>query len=332
MSRARNAPTDAAAASADEGALGSLRGWPLLRPGDRVALFSPAGPLGRNWRALLDDALGILCGWGLRVLPQPAEPRRHLYLAGDDRARAEEFQALYCDPDVKALFATRGGYGVTRMLPLLDAGRIAQAAPKAVVGFSDIAALFIYLHKIAGAAGLHAPCLAPSGGLISSRRVDNLAALHAVLFAGRYPEPYALARLPGNVAPAASVRGRLLGGTLTLIAASLGTPWELDTRGAILFREEVDETPYRVDRLVTHLRTAGKLDAVRAVVLGQFTRCDDGKPELLQAVLEDLLAGLPVPVLSGLPAGHGDLNLPLPLGRAARLDLAPDGAGRLSLE
>ncbi len=134
-----------------------------LKAGDRVALVSPSSHRGDDAAASNEEAVGILAGWGLRVdAPAPEEPR-HLYLAGDDRLRAARFQESYCDPEIKALFLTRGGVGAARMVPLLERERIARAEPKWVVGFSDATALFAYLHAVAGVAVMHGPCLGAPG-------------------------------------------------------------------------------------------------------------------------------------------------------------------------
>lgn len=308
-----------------------LRPVPRLQPGDRVALFCPAAHLGRERETLLADALAILRGWELDVLPVAGAERFHLYLAGTDAQRAEEFQRLYSDPSVKGLFAARGGYGAMRMLPYLEAGPIANARPKPVVGFSDITALHLYLHRFAESITFHGPCLAPSGGLTGTSRETDLAALHAALFDGRFEACAGLTALNGAASRAGSISGPLLGGSLTLVATSIGTPWQPALRGALLLLEDVDEAPYRIDRMVTHLRTAGLLEGLAGIVLGQFTRCDAGRPELLQATLADLFGGLPVPVVSGLPVGHEAPNRTLPLGAGATLTCAGDGTASLAV-
>jgi muramoyltetrapeptide carboxypeptidase len=263
------------------------------------------------------EALAVLEGWGLRPRPLPAEGPRHLYLAGTDAQRAGQFQALYGDPEIKALFATRGGYGAARMLPLLDAAAIAAAPPKAVVGMSDVVALFAYLHAVAGVGAIHGPCLAAPGTLHSPQREANLADLRSLLFGGA-PPPALPCRVlrPG---PREDAAGPVLGGNLAVLAACLGTPWAPDTRGAILFFEEVREAPYRIDRYLTQFRLAGWLAAPAAVVFGQMHECDGDPPGLLEEVLADLFRDAPFPVLTGLEAGHGARNHSLPLGRSARL-------------
>lgn len=304
-----------------------LRAPPALRPGDTVALFSPSSHEGSEPSTRLLEARALLERWRLRPLPLPDPAPRHLYLAGTDEQRADRFQQLYCDPAVKALFATRGGYGAARMLPHLDAARLRAAEPKAVVGMSDVVALFAYLHAVAGVGALHGPCLAAPLAQASPHVAENLAELRAFLFDSQLRATYPCRLLHAPVS-AGPVSGALLGGNLAVLTAALGTPWSLDTRGAIVFFEEVNEAPYRIDRCLTQFRQAGLLDQVAGVVFGHMTRCEGEPPGLLEAVLRDLFRNAPYPVAVGLPAGHDGRNRTLPLGRMAGLSFAAshDGA------
>jgi muramoyltetrapeptide carboxypeptidase len=290
-----------------------------------VALFSPSSHQGRHPPQYLAQAAAVLEGWGLRVLEEPPL-EKHLYLAGGDAERAAQFERLYTDPTVKALFCTRGGYGAARILPLLHPQAIVSAPPKWVVGFSDVTSLFCFLHAQAGLVVLHAPCLAAPGVMSSAQREQNLAALRAALFGAPAPEGYAAQWLHRPINMPAAVSGRLMGGCLAILTTTLGTPWSVDTRDAILFLEDTDEAPYRIDRMLTHLRNAGKLSHVRAVVFGHLQRCDGDPPGLLGEALADLFREAPFPVAVGLPCGHGDPNLPLALGAEYELVNAGDGA------
>lgn len=310
----------------------ALRMPAALAPGDEVALFSPSSHTGRGREALLPAAVKILEGWGLRVRPLPAEPARHLYLAGTDAHRAEAFAALYRDPALKALFATRGGYGAARMLPYLEAAGVADllrtAPPKAVVGMSDVAALFAWLHR-AGLGTLHGPCIAAPAFDESPAREADLADLHACLFGPTAGRAYPCTVLHPGAGPGAAGpgRGRLVGGNLAVLAAGMGTPWALETAGCVLFLEEINEAPYRVDRTLTQLRQAGRFEGLAALVFGQMVGCDGEPPGLLRQVLSDLFQGAPFPVYEGLPAGHGSPNRTLPLGAVARLEWAAPREG-----
>lgn len=314
-----------------------------LQQGDRVALFSPGSHRGRGPEDGVDQALQVLTAWGLRPEPAAAEAR-HLYLAGDDAHRARQFQSLYLDEGIKALFATRGGYGTARMLPLLDASAIAAAPPKAVVGMSDVCALFSYLQHTAGVGGIHGPCLAAPSFLHAEQREHSAEALRALLFhtgdsggsPGNTASEHALQchLLPGGPglasgeagAPGAPIEGFLLGGCLSVLAAMSGTPWPLQARGAIVVLEDVNEAPYRIDRYLTQLLQSGALDGARALVFGHLPGCSGDSPVLLDDMLRNVLGPTGIPVFVGLKAGHGDPNLALPLGRPAALHRRPEGA------
>ena len=304
---------------------------PLLKGGDRVAMISPSSHQGRSPQSFLPDAMILLSGWGLEVQPLPEQELRHLYFAGTDAQRAAAFQQLYLDPEIRALFVTRGGYGAARFLPLLNAERIAAAPPKAVVGFSDATSLFAWLHALAGVQTIHGPALAAPGALTSAKKEENLSALNRLLFDPGYRPDFVLQPLAG---PAASetLRGPVIGGNLAVLQATLGTPWAPDPRGAILFLEEVGEQPYRIDRMLTHLRAAGLFEGLRAIVFGHLERCDEEPPGLLHEVLRDIFAAVPFPVYEGMAAGHGEPNLAFPLGGEAQLLPAAKGGALLRFE
>lgn len=269
----------------------------MLAPGALVAVVSPCGP---------SDAAHIDAGvaWlreRYRVEPDARRALRAGYLAGEDASRAAAVLEAARDPAVRAVFATRGGYGAMRVLEragdaLLDA---LARDPKPLVGFSDVTALAsVWLR--AGAPVVHAPMVAAVGrGGVAREERDALLAL----LEGR-ARPAALAAL-AQLAPGRDAVGLAVGGNLALIAALHGTPWALPLRDAVLFLEDVGEKPYRVDRMLTTLRLGGALRAVRAVVLGDFTGCDpadDGTR--VEDVLRDRLADLAVPVLAGAAFGH----------------------------
>ena len=297
----------------------ALRRPPALASGDRVALISPSSHQGDASPGLRQGAVRILAGWGLEVANAREEEPRHLYLAGSDAQRAEQFQRLYRDPGIKALFFTRGGYGAARILPLLDGGHLATAPPKLVVGFSDATALFAYLHAVVGISVVHGPCIAAAGFLSAPPMEEELQALRRALFEPLNQPQFAITPLGKGVSGTADVEGAVLGGALSVLVTTLGTPWEIDTRDAILFLEDIGESPYRIDRMATHLRAAGKLAGLQALVLGRFYNCGGEPAGLLDEVLLDLFGNAPFPVVRGLSAGHGAPNLAFPLGQRARL-------------
>jgi muramoyltetrapeptide carboxypeptidase len=244
---------------------------------------------------------------------------------------------MFRDPEVKAIFALRGGYGSAQLLDRIDYELI-RANPKIFVGYSDITALHLAIHQKTGLITFHGP-------VVLSRFTDyTLDHFRRALF---QTNPIGTVRNPGEtntlrpvhrlraVRPG-TARGRLIGGNLTLISTTLGTPYEIDTRGRILFIEDVDEEPYRIDRMLTQLRLAGKLDAAAGIIVGECLDCrpKDYKPSFnstftLGEIEDNLLGDLKVPVLSGLTIGHTDDQLTLPEGAMATLDA---GQGTLTLE
>ncbi|MBY8873927.1 LD-carboxypeptidase [Micromonospora sp. PLK6-60] len=287
---------------------------PVLRPGDPVLLVSPSGPT-RPERVA--RGVELLTGWGLRPVPAPNAYARHGYLAGDDALRAADLNAAFADPEIRGVVCTRGGYGAQRVVDLIDMAAV-RRDPKVVAGFSDITALQFALWRGARLAGVHGPGAAWRDDRTPLRSAQSL---HAALMT---TEPVTVEAVPAEETYPVRVPGRaegvLLGGNLCLITASIGTPDMPDLTGVVLLVEEVQEPPYKVDRMLTHLRRAGVLDGVAGVAVGQFTECADEWDTTVVDVLTDRLADLGVPVLGGLPIGHGPGQLTVPVGTPAVLD------------
>jgi muramoyltetrapeptide carboxypeptidase len=241
---------------------------------------------------------------------EPALFERQGYLAGADERRAAELLRAIEDDSVHAIVAARGGYGATRILDRLDPEKVASH-PKLLVGFSDASALHA-LWARAGRGSLHASMVAALG-----RCDDVLVERWVRAVEGSPPGP-----LSGLTAIARGrASGVLLGGNLAVLTALLGTPHALPLAGCVLFLEEVGERPYRVDRMLTTWRNAGALASVRAVVLGAFTDAPPGPDGVtVEQVLAERLSDLGIPVLAGVPSGHVDDNLELPLGAVAEVN------------
>ena len=283
---------------------------PALRPGARVAVVAPSTPVPAD---RLDAGLAVLRGWGLEVIEGPHLRHTHPdlpYLAGTDEERAADLGSAWVDPGVAAVFCGRGGYGVPRLLGLLDWDLLAAAAPKALVGFSDVTPLLHALGRRLGVSGVHGPAVTGIGDGDDQSR-DHLRRL---LFDDA-PVATLAAALDPLVAGEAS--GPLVGGNLALLASSAGTDDLLPAAGAIVVLEDVDETPFRLDRELTQLLRCGWFDGAAAVVLGDFTRCGDAAQ--VRATLMDRLAGLGVPVVARAPIGHDQPNLAFWMGGPATL-------------
>jgi muramoyltetrapeptide carboxypeptidase len=294
---------------------------PPLRKGDVVRVVAPAGPFDA---AGFERGLGVLRErLGLRPRFRDDISARDRYLAGSDARRADEWREAVADPEARAIFCARGGYGAMRILPAIDPAPL-LARPKLLVGFSDVTVLHAALNG-AGLATVHGPVVTQLGRLPEA----PLAHLEALLF-GTGPRGGLGIDGAEAIAPGRAT-GPLLGGTLTLLAHLAGTRWAPRLDGAVLFLEEVGEKPYRIDRYLAQLRLAGLLDRVAGVAVGQLTGCDEGEWRALDAIREALLP-LGIPVAAGFPAGHEDENFALPLGPRATLDVPAGGRPRLAFD
>ncbi|MEM1206692.1 MAG: LD-carboxypeptidase [Acidobacteriota bacterium] len=285
-----------------------------------AALSGPVDPqrLEKGLRALQD----------LGYEPVPARnlgERRGLF-AGDDRRRLDAFHELVDDDDLSAVVFARGGWGVLRLLGDLDWDLLARR-PRAYVGYSDLTPFLLQVVAKLGVVAFHGP-------MVAADFARGLSPFEAASFegalAGAYPTRLALTPVPGQ-----AVEGPLLGGCLSLLAATLGTPWATDLEGAILVLEDLGEPPYRFDRMLTHLRLSGTLTRIQGVVVGHLTTDDEEEPSAwggevtLRGVLREHAARGGWPLSQGLAVGHASPNLTLPLGLWARLD---PPAGTLQIE
>jgi muramoyltetrapeptide carboxypeptidase len=286
-----------------------------LRPGDLVALVAPSGWV-RPERAAA--AVQVLTAWGLRVRLGSNALRRHFYLAGTDEERLADVNSAFRDPQVRAVLCLRGGYGAQRIVDGVDFDAV-RDDPKLFMGFSDITALHVALWCEARLATVHGPVASyldtGSGSSTATGIQRALMTSDPVIMTPDETEETFDVRVAGRA------EGVLLGGNLTMLATTAGTRHRPDLNGTILMIEAVNEEPYRVDRSLVQLRRAGWLDGVAGVAVGQFTDCaDDGPTPTVQQVLAEQFGSLDVPVLGGLPFGHGDQQTPLGLGVPAVLD------------
>ena len=295
----------------------ALRRPPLLAPGARVALVSPAGPL--RGPADLERAIANVQSLGWAPIVAPNVLARRGYFAGSDDERAGDLRRALRDPEIDAVWCARGGYGAMRVLESLDYAALARR-PKALLGFSDITALHAALATRSGIASYHAPT---ARGVLTAFSRDSLE--RAVV---RGVDPCGAIQSPRVLRPGVA-EGRLVGGNLALLVALLGTPYFPPLDGAILVLEDVGEAVYRLDRMLVQLRLAGALSRIAGLVFGAFTDCpetsDDGVRRL-DEVLDEAAAAAGVPALANAPVGHIDEQWTLPLGLTATLDA---GAGTL---
>jgi muramoyltetrapeptide carboxypeptidase len=296
-----------------------------LVPGDRIALVSPASPFSREE---FDRGLTELRSLGFDPVYDQSVFARDGYVSGSPELRARAIRAAWADPSIAALIAVRGGYGSAHVLPLLDREELV-ASPKAFVGYSDITTLLAYLTTGCGIIAFHGP-------MIERRLAHGEAGYDRASFVGALcrTEPMGELTPPGvETIRRGDASGVLLGGTLTQLLASLGTPYAFDPPpGYVLFLDEVGERPYRLDRMVTQLRLAGLLAEAAAVVIGELPRCDEPGSDLTgRGVMVDLLRDFSGPVIVGFPSGHtsGPVTT-LPLG--VRCRVVADARPRVIIE
>jgi muramoyltetrapeptide carboxypeptidase len=295
-----------------------------LKPGDTIAFVAPAAPA--ESRSMREYAAQLEKGGYRVIIPPGIEQRKDGYLAGTDEERADELNRMIRDPQVRAIFPVGGGYGLTRILDRIDYDAL-RKDPKIITGYSDLTALHLAVARQVRLITFHSPM--PMHSLWKGDKPEHAFAAQSfrrAVFADQYREGesgYTIA-VPSESKPVKLVdgtaRGRLLGGNLTLICSTLGTPYALQPKGAILLIEDTHEAPYRVDRMLSQLRLAGALDAVAGVVAGSFSPADHPDAKELDRVLRESLGKLKVPVLMKFPVGHTPLNATLPHGGLVELD------------
>jgi muramoyltetrapeptide carboxypeptidase len=296
-----------------------------LRPGDRVAVVAPASPFKRDE---FDAGLAEIRALGFEPVYEDSVFARHGYLAGGAGVRAAAFRRAWEDPAVAAVIAARGGYGSVQMLPLLDREAIGRHA-KAFIGYSDNTSILSWLTLQCGIVSFHGPMI--EGRLARGEEGYDRDTFIRCLCRAEAPGEIAHPRL--EVIAPGEASGMLLGGTLTQLTASLGTPYAFDPPpGFVLFVDERGERPFRIDRMLTQLRLSGILARASAVVFGELPMCDEPDGNLTaRSMIAGVLEGFRGPVLFGLPSGHtSGATLTLPFG--VRATAIADRQPRLVVE
>ncbi|MEM7230843.1 MAG: LD-carboxypeptidase [Planctomycetota bacterium] len=291
---------------------------PALKEGDIVGLIAPASPLDDN---SVKKTVAYLQSRGFGVKVSHGYRSRDGYLAGGDEQRAAEFNSMLRDPQVNAVFCLRGGYGSPRILDQIDYAEL-RRNPKIVLGYSDITAVLNAIERHAGVVSFHGPM---AGELKAPTGFTSRYLWAALSGTGRDFGDWG--KGPGSrlnewrTIAGGTAEGKLVGGNLSLVSATMGTPYEVDTNGAILFLEEVSERPFRVDRMLNQLRLAGKLKQLKGALLCRFTNCRGGSnSRSLDTIFKEYLGPLGIPVLAYFPAGHVSDQATLPVGARVRLD------------
>lgn len=290
-----------------------------LKPGDRIALIAPSSPVDEDKLLLAMESVRFL---GLVPVFFPTAVMRHGYLSGSDEARAEDVNNAFADPDIDGIFCLRGGYGVTRILDRIDFKMIAKK-PKLFLGYSDITGLHVALNQLCDLITLHGPM--PSRGYLNLDPI-TLRSLTDNIFS---TAPVGLAPCiesePIETINPGVAMGPIVGGNLSLLTATLGSPYEVDTKNKILFIEEVDEKDYKVDRGLTSLALAGKFEDCRGIILG--TWADVGDPDIepeknltLHQIFDEVVKPFGKPTINNFRAGHIYPQITIPMGAKTRLD------------
>jgi muramoyltetrapeptide carboxypeptidase len=280
-----------------------------LRPGARIGVVAPAGSVESE---SLEAGIAAIRAEGFEVELSKRVFECKGYLAGAAEERAKDLLDFFRRTDIDAIFCARGGFGSIQMLPYLSLEL--KKYPKIFVGYSDITILLNWLRQSCAMVTFHAPMVAMD--LARGLGEQSRAYLWRVLSGEMRQWKVDL----GETIRPGKAESELMGGCLSIVVTTLGTPYEVDTRGKLLFLEDVGEKPYRVERMLTHLKMAGKLDHVAGVLFGDFTDCDGEGTRGVKEVIADLFHDARYPVVMGMRAGHGDENLALPFGAKMLLD------------
>ncbi|MGH4050017.1 MAG: S66 peptidase family protein [Clostridium sp.] len=286
-----------------------------LRIGDTIGLISPASP--ENVEAI-KNAIIFLKNQGFNIVEGKHLYDKWGYLAGKDKDRASDIMEMFKNDEVDMILCIRGGYGSSRLIPYLDFD-IIKKNPKIFAGFSDITVFLNLFYEKCGLITFHSP--------MGTSNLEDIETFKSFMytFTEGY-NPYIIknsSAFETNCITGGIALGNLVGGNLSLICSSLGTPYEMDTRGKILFIEEVGEAPYKIDRMLTQLLLAKKLKQCSGIILGQFKNCDLPHYErslTLEEVFHDRLYNLNIPMFSGFCSGHDYPKLTLPIGAKVKMD------------
>lgn len=291
-----------------------------LKPGDTIAIVSPAGATpcenSQDGTDPFTQGAALLQAAGFQVKLMPNAKNKCMYLAGTDAERLADLHAAFSDPEVDGILCARGGYGCMRLLPNLDFGLIEQN-PKVLIGFSDITALLLPIYQRTRLMGFYGPML--TSNLVHGEPYSQTELFRLVQ--GQAPIPFQVPNQDTYHCFQSSIaEGRLIGGNLSLLSSLCGTPFQPDTRGHILFIEDWHEKYYTLDRQFQQLHMAGIFDHIQGLLLADFSEIE-AEPEMqLPDFLKELTSFLKVPVGYGFSVGHGAQTATLPIGCTARFN------------
>ncbi len=296
---------------------------PRLKPGDTLGLIAPGSYIdGRQ----LNDSIKNLNGLGFNVVYNNSILSRNGYFSGPDKQRASDVNQMFSRDDVKGIVCARGGYGCTRILPLLNYDVI-RTNPKVLIGYSDVTSLLYGIYKETGLICFHGPVGTSTYNdfTIEYFRKTLMDPEDNLVLKNSLPESPDEEFKPYTITEG-TAKGELIGGNLSVVVSLIGTPYDIDSNNKIIFLEEMTEDPYRIDRMLTQMRMAGKFDRAAGIALGVFKDCKPSEKSsfdssfTLQEVLKNRLADLNIPVVYGMSFGHVKNKFVLPAGLKAELD------------
>ena len=294
---------------------------PTLKKGDTIAIVAPAGIL-KNKVEVIEKAIALLESWGLQVVLGENMFNNGKHFSGTDKERAADFQKALDNPNIKAIWAARGGYGSVRILETLDFSQF-QTNPKWIIGYSDITAFHNHIHNT-GVETIHA-MMATSLQNEDTEIIETIATFKKALFGEEltYEIPASLYNRMGVLStPINALKGQLVGGNLAILASMLGSESQINTDQKILFIEEIGEYKYSIDRMLQSLKRAGYFKNVNAVIVGDISNIKQNTTKWGSTIEELILESIPekIPVLFGFPAGHETTNNALIMGRNVLLE------------
>lgn len=287
-----------------------------LKIGDTIGLIAPASPVPKR---KVELGLKKLTNMGFKVEVSKTGYSNYGYLAGEDKFRAEELNSMFNNKDIDGIICLRGGYGTPRILDLLDYEMI-KSNPKVFVGYSDITVLHIAFNQLSNLVTFHGPMVASDmSGNFSDFSKKSL--LNSIFDQDFNPSIENESNEIITINPGIA-EGKIIGGNLSLLVSTLGTPYEVDTKGKILLIEEIGENTYKVDRMLTQLILSNKFKDAEGIILGNFNNCvpDDDGEFTIEELIDDLIKPLKIPTISNLQAGHCEPVITLPFGVKTRLD------------